>query len=189
MFQEIQSTPNRLIEKLNELSTQMSMETYYEIRSMFNQKPTVEQFIYLNKRCFRGLYRVNRKGEFNASVSSEKNVVLYDEQNILELNRLFNKFDVKFESKDYLDVEFVEGATMYFDPPYYGMFNEYCSNLFDHIQYVDVLENLRNVKLFHSNSNLFRNVYDNDNCIDIPVRDRINAKKPVEMRMELFYYN
>jgi DNA adenine methylase len=192
MYKEIQTEPRKLMDKLDELYSRMSTEDYYEIRKEFNKHQTVEQFIYLNKRCFRGLYRVNRKGEFNSSCSSEKNVVLYDENNILELNKLFNKFNVVFETKDYLDIEILPNSVIYFDPPYYGMFNEYSMNSFDHIQYVDVLNyatSLPDVALFHSNSTLLKNIYKGVNYFEIQVRDRINAKNPSDTRIELFYYS
>jgi DNA adenine methylase len=185
MFKEIQSSPHDLMEKLDVISKR---ENYYEVRTEFNQNPTVEHFIYLNKRCFRGLYRVNRKGEFNASCSKQTNIVYYSKDNIMELHRLFNEFDVEFETKNYLDIIIEPNSVIYLDPPYYGVHNEYTSNGFNHVEYVNALESLPNIKLFHSNSNLFRNVYDNDNYIEIPVRDKINSKNPCNIRTELFYY-
>src|SRR5215469_5467475 len=64
MFNEIKNNPTNLIERLDEINKRTD---YYNIRDEYNQNQTVEKFIYLNKRCFRGLYRVNLKGEFNAS--------------------------------------------------------------------------------------------------------------------------
>jgi DNA adenine methylase len=185
MFKEIQDSPEELMEKLDQIAVR---EDYYEVRKEFNQKQTVEHFIYLNKRCFRGLYRVNKSGEFNVSCSTEKNVVFYCRDNIMELNRLFNEFDVQFETKDYLDVVIEENSVVYMDPIYYGMFDEYSAKWFNHLEYVDVLNSLNDVKLFHSNSHLFREVYSNEKYIEIPVRDKINSKNPHKIRLEYFYY-
>jgi DNA adenine methylase len=165
MFKEIQNSPEELMEKLDVISKR---DNYYEVRAEFNQNPTVEHFIYLNKRCFRGLYRVNKKGEFNTSCGKQTNVVYYSKENIMELHRLFNEFDVEFETKDYLDINIEPNSMLYLDSPYYGVYNEYTSYEFDHIEYVQALESLKdipNIKVFISNSHLFRNVYNNENYI------------------------
>jgi DNA adenine methylase len=185
MFKEIQNSPEELMEKLDAISKR---EDYYEVRAEYNKNPTVEHFIYLNKRCFRGLFRVNKKGKFNASCNKQTNVVYYSKDNILELHRLFNELDVEFETKDYLDINIEKNSVLYLDPPYYGVFNEYTSYGFNHVKYVKALESLPNMKVFHSNSHLFRNIYDNKNYLEIPVRDKINCKNPNEIRTELFYY-
>jgi DNA adenine methylase len=188
MYKEIQNSPEELMEKLDSISKR---EDYYEVRAEYNQNPTVEHFIYLNKRCFRGLYRVNKKGEFNASCGKQTNVVYYSKDNIMELHRLFNESDVEFETKEYLDITIEPHSVLYLDPPYYGAYNEYSSIIFNHVEYVKALEslnNIPNIKVFLSNSSLFRNVYDNENYIEIPVRDKINSKNPSDIRTELYYY-
>ena len=79
MFNEIKSNPQQLIEKLKQFEDQKDENSYYVIRQGYNQNPSVDKFIYLNKTGFRGLYSVNKKNEFNVAYGHYKNPVIIDE--------------------------------------------------------------------------------------------------------------
>lgn len=96
---------------------------YYLKRDEFNEKKSsaIEQaalFIFLNRTCFNGMYRVNKKNEFNIPIGSYKrpsicNVVSLKEASVaLENVSIYNK-DYK-ELRDIID----ENTLVYFDPPY-----------------------------------------------------------------------
>ena len=76
--------------------------------------------ICLNKMCFNGLFRLNSKGEFNVPMGGNLKVTIYSEENIKQLNLLFN--NVEFICGDYqtiLDsVDKDKRCFFYFDPPY-----------------------------------------------------------------------
>lgn len=75
-------------------------------------------FIYLNKTCFNGLYRVNSKGQFNVPIGSYKNPLICDEVNITNVSdKLCN---VQIVCGDYRNSDqFIDENTfVYFDPPY-----------------------------------------------------------------------
>ena len=76
------------------------------------------QFIYLNRTCFNGLYRVNKEGKFNVPVGSYKNPMICDEENLRKLSELIQ--NVQFQYGDYRrSMEYVtENTFVYFDPPY-----------------------------------------------------------------------
>ena len=84
MFNEIKNKPLELIEKLKPFLGKSTKEDYYRIRNEYNANPNVEQFMYLNKNCFRGLYRVNKKGMFNTSFSHARNPPVFVAENIIE---------------------------------------------------------------------------------------------------------
>lgn len=102
-------------------------EYYYSQRELYNSVITNKKanatlkaalFIYLNKTCFNGLYRVNKKGLFNVPMGSYKNPTICDTENlILVSDKLKN---VKISRGDYRQTEdFIDENTfVYFDPPY-----------------------------------------------------------------------
>ncbi|WP_308545157.1 DNA adenine methylase [uncultured Sneathia sp.] len=75
-------------------------------------------FIFLNKTCFNGLYRVNKKGEFNVPMGKYKKPLICDKENLKQVsNKLKN---VKIICGDYKkSIKFIDSDTfVYFDPPY-----------------------------------------------------------------------
>lgn len=74
--------------------------------------------IFLNRTCFNGLYRVNRKGFFNVPMGVYKNPLICDEKNLLAISEKLKK--VKIRCGDYhLMADYVDKHTfVYIDPPY-----------------------------------------------------------------------
>lgn len=74
--------------------------------------------IFLNKTCFNGLYRVNKKGLFNVPMGSYKNPLICDENNLREVSEKLQK--VKIVCGDYKkSADFIDENTfVYFDPSY-----------------------------------------------------------------------
>ncbi|NMB27351.1 MAG: DNA adenine methylase [Tissierellia bacterium] len=86
-----------------------------------NKKEDVEtagKFIFLNRTCFNGLYRVNKKGEFNVPYGRYKNPTILDEVNLTNVSLVLK--DVKLYSVDFENIKkYVDDKTfVYFDPPY-----------------------------------------------------------------------
>lgn len=117
---------------------------YYKKRTRFNElvlseKTSLEKallFIFLNKTCFNGIYRVNKKGEFNVPFGKRKVANLCNEENIYKASELLRK--VVIRSCDYRDVlSFADESTfVYFDPPYRPLnatssFTSYTEDAFD----------------------------------------------------------
>ena len=97
VIQVIRDNPEKLISRLSELQTEYlplndaSRKTYYlTVRQRFNGNKVnggdkIEQaalMVFLNRTCFNGLYRVNRKGEFNVPIGSYKKPLICDSENI-----------------------------------------------------------------------------------------------------------
>lgn len=98
---------------------QHSKEYYYSIRA---SKPrTLEskaaKFIYLNRTCWNGLYRVNLKGEFNVPIGTKKNVLL-DTDNFERISQLLQRTELI--SCDFEDSfkKAKQGDLIFVDPPY-----------------------------------------------------------------------
>lgn len=102
-------------------------EFYYQQRDEFNRTRDAlvksALFVYLNKTCFNGLYRVNSKGEFNVPIGSYKKPSIL-QKNVLEQASILLQ-DVNIKSMGFEKIlDFAEaGDFIYFDPPYYPLSN------------------------------------------------------------------
>ncbi|MDR0829543.1 MAG: Dam family site-specific DNA-(adenine-N6)-methyltransferase [Prevotellaceae bacterium] len=76
------------------------------------------QFIFLNKTCFNGLFRLNSKGEFNVPYGKYKTAKIFDEQNIMAASECLKNAEIV--QADYTNCWNVvnENSFVYFDPPY-----------------------------------------------------------------------
>ena len=130
-YKIIKTKPEELIGRLSKLqeefckcaTDELRQDMYLKLRGKFNSRKSDELelsslFIFLNKTCFNGLYRVNSKGEFNVPFGKAKNPTICDADNIHVLNKVLQK--VTILSGDFEDVmKSVKGkAFFYFDPPY-----------------------------------------------------------------------
>ncbi|MBQ2839783.1 MAG: Dam family site-specific DNA-(adenine-N6)-methyltransferase [Oscillospiraceae bacterium] len=124
-----------LIEKLHEmqnsfipLEVEKRKAYYMQKRMLFNklkentnEKSNIEKaatMIFLNKTCFNGLFRVNKKGLFNVPMGSYKNPLICDEKNLRAVSEKLQKITIVCgdyrESADFID----KNTFVYFDPPY-----------------------------------------------------------------------
>lgn len=99
--------------------------------------------IFLNKTCFNGLYRVNKKGLFNVPMGAYKNPLICDEKNLRTVSEKLQK--VKIVYGDYRgSAEFIDKNTfVYFDPPYRPItdtasFTAYTENLFNDEEQIEL---------------------------------------------------
>lgn len=102
---------------------------FYNVRNNYNQKvdnnldnviniPRAAQFVFLNKSCFNGLYRVNKSGLFNVPFGQKNKVNIYDRDNILNVHEVLKRTTILSGSYDKA-LELVNNKTfIYFDPPY-----------------------------------------------------------------------
>src|SRR5712692_713554 len=77
-------------------------------------------FLYLNKTCFNGLYRVNKRGDFNVPWGDYTNPRIYDAQNLKAVSRVLSDRKVRIGCHDFSQIKEVarKGDFVYFDPPY-----------------------------------------------------------------------
>ena len=149
-YKTIKSNPKELISILNTLqeeyyslenSDDNKKEYYNKKRELFNerkQEQTIHSalFIFLNRTCFNGLYRVNRKNEFNVPIGSYKKPIICDKLNLLAVSDALQKVEIlcgDFEQT----IEHAKGNSLfYFDPPYKPLnktsnFNSYAKDEFN----------------------------------------------------------
>ena len=91
---------------------------YYHIRQQFNLDKSPSQLIFLNKTCYNGLYRANRKGEFNVPFGDYINPTICDVENLHAVSEVLQKAQIlcgDFEDSD----NYIDNKTfVYLDPPY-----------------------------------------------------------------------
>jgi DNA adenine methylase len=134
-YRKIKETSNELIADLAvlqdefwPLNTAERKEYYYIKRERFNylkvngdEAMNLEKaalFIFLNKTCFNGLYRVNKSGLFNVPIGAYKRPLICDTENLQNINKLLQK--VNIICGDYKEcLDFADKNTFYYiDPPY-----------------------------------------------------------------------
>ncbi len=189
-YQVIKSNVVELVAQLQEMQlTFLPMDDngrkfyYYSIREKFNTTVLSEDtatikaayFIFLNKTCFNGLYRVNRKGQFNVPMGAYKNPTICDEENLLNISNVLQ--NVTIVCGDYsLSRDFIDGNTfVYIDPPYRPIsdtsgFTAYNTDVFDDDEQIRLSKfineiNATGAKIVLSNSDP-KNVNEEDNFFD-----------------------
>lgn len=87
--------------------------------SKLSDVEVASRFIYLNRTCFNGLYRVNSHGGFNVPFAGNINPLICDENNLRKISKALKHVVIKNE--DYKEVlnKAEKGDFVYFDPPYY----------------------------------------------------------------------
>jgi len=178
---------------LRRLAGSHSKERYYQVRERYNQGRRVSgskraaMFIYLNKTCFNGLHRVNRKGEFNVPMGAYKNPRILNEDGLHAASAALQGSDLRCASFDTLLENAKPGDFVYFDPPYEPVsetasFTSYARDGFsrdDQTRLRDVFKALdrRGCKLMLSNSDVpfIRGLYGDFNVETVAAPRAINC--------------
>jgi DNA adenine methylase len=189
-YKAIRDNVEGLIKELKTLKQNHSEEFYYNIRNIDTSKLSniqrAARFIYLNKTCFNGLYRVNSKGKFNVPIGSYTNPGIFSEETLKEASELLQ--DVVIETNDFSCVLNKAGKEdlVYFDPPYYPIkkesFTTYTKNEFldeKHKELAQVFNNLSTKGCFCMQSNSYtdftKKLYQNFNQKTVNAKRMINC--------------
>lgn len=129
-YRVIQRDVDNLIKELSQIQTDyISLDTterknfYLEQRKLFNTKScsdvkTAALFIFLNRTCFNGLYRVNSKGEFNVPYGKYVNPKICDIDNLLAVSKLLQRVEILCGDFEMTDKYANINTIFYLDPPY-----------------------------------------------------------------------
>lgn len=121
-YNAIKSDPEIISEHLKQHLENNCKEYYYKMRDEYNSsKPSIIKsalFIYLNKSCFNGIWRVNKKGHFNVPYGYKEPPPLPSNEDLLKISKALS--NAKLVHKDYKDavISASKGDFVYFDPPY-----------------------------------------------------------------------
>lgn len=176
---------------------------FYNVRKKYNSYKITEnelnvkragEFIFLNRTCFNGLYRVNKNGEFNVPCGKYKNPTICDSNNLRNLSSLIR--NVVFQYGDYKKSEkYIDNNTfVYFDPPYRPLsvtsgFTSYTKEDFNDENQKELAKFFRkldekdaklmlsnsNPKNTNKNDNFFEDIYKGFNINEISAKRMINS--------------
>ena len=119
-YEIVRDSVDKLIAELLILSKKVSAKNYYEIRSEVPQGKVARaaRFIYLNKTCYNGLWRVNSKGEFNVPFDKSSSKNLFNEDVLRSCSARLREAKITNMSFQESVAEARRGDLVYFDPPY-----------------------------------------------------------------------
>ena len=194
---------NRNPDNINEALT--SKESYYYyLRKNYNKSVlgTIERsamFLFLNKTCFRGLYREGPNG-FNVPYGHYKNPSIINKDELDNISEMIK--DVVFKACDFTESfkDIIEGDFVYIDPPYAPenskSFVKYTESGFDlncHNRLFDTIKKTNDihVKFLLSNSNveLVKKSFETFEREELIAKRAINSKNPESVTKELLIYN
>jgi DNA adenine methylase len=207
-YKTIASSPYELISILETIENEfhgiegneeLKKEYYYAKRELYNTR-IVEQsgqaalFIFLNRTCFNGLYRVNRKNEYNVPIGSYKRPTICDKENILSVSSALQKVQILCGDFEKTLTEATINSFFYFDPPYKPLsetsnFNSYAKDEFNDEEQIRLrnfcskLDNMghkwmlsnSDVKVNDSNESFFDEIYSEFSISRVKARRNINV--------------
>ncbi|MFW2106230.1 Dam family site-specific DNA-(adenine-N6)-methyltransferase [Acinetobacter guillouiae] len=174
LYSTVANNVDAVIDELRKFTN--TEEMFYDVRSQdwesLSPVEAAARTIYLNKTCFNGLYRVNKKGQFNVPFGKYKNPKILDEDNLRAASSLLSK--ARIVCCDYSEV--LENLTcpndlIFLDPPYvpiseYSDFKRYTKEQFylaDHEKLAKTYRALSDkgchVFLTNSNHSIVQNLY------------------------------
>lgn len=198
VYQQVKENPESLIEELGHERWSNTLEDYLKIRALdreesFEEVPDLfkaARILYLNKTCFNGLYRENKKGQYNAPFGHYKDPQIRNPELIREMSKQFNRgTEIKLAGFQE-SLSQVEGTSnfIYLDPPYVPLnatssFTSYSKDGFTDDDQVSLAEKMRELDekgnfVLMSNSDTPRTaeIYKDFHFVQIQVSRSISAK-------------
>ncbi|MDR2193364.1 MAG: Dam family site-specific DNA-(adenine-N6)-methyltransferase [Treponema sp.] len=174
-------------------------EQRFEIHNKkFSEKwiPRAAQFIFLNKTCYNGLFRLNAKGEFNVPFGKYKTAAIFDGENIIAVSRALQNAEIIHAEYTACFAHVTAQSFVYFDPPYRPItrtssFTTYTGSLFTDKEQMALaaffrrLDKEKGAKLMLSNSDptntnqddsFFEKAYRGYNVFNVFANRAVNCK-------------
>lgn len=130
-YKTIKETPESLIQNLSLIEREylsiqeeeQRKEFFLSMRQKYNEGgmsaiDNTVLFMFLNRTCFNGLYRVNSKGEFNVPFGKYKKPTICDAETIYADSELLQKVDIINGDFEQTEHYISNNTFIYFDPPY-----------------------------------------------------------------------
>lgn len=181
---------------------------YLETRDKYNQNilhnvnniETAAQFIYLNKACFNGLYRVNSKGLFNVPFNNKEKVNTYSKENLDRISKYLQRTEIVNQDFEKTCEEADKGDFVFFDSPY-DLLNDNSFEAYDksgfskenHIRLANLYKRLSDkgcyCMLTNHNTKLINELYKDYNIDVVSVKRLINSDASKRVGEEVIITN
>lgn len=136
VYQVMRDNPEELKEQMKRHQQSHCETYYYQVRgNIVNDSiASVARTLYLNRTCFNGLYRVNKRGEFNVPIGSKENCT-YDVDDFVRYSQILKNAKIMVSDFQQVIDEASKGDLIFADPPYVSNngkegFVKYNGNLF-----------------------------------------------------------
>jgi DNA adenine methylase len=119
-YRALQSEHRKVIRHLSQHAVSHSSSHYYNVRDNFRPRSEAgkaARFLYLNRTCWNGLYRVNRLGKFNVPKGT-KSAVLMDTDNFSSVALSLQRAELVCSDFEPIVDRATRGDFVYADPPY-----------------------------------------------------------------------
>lgn len=175
---------------------------YYQKRDLYNTRKLEQSgqaalFIFINRTCFNGLYRVNSKNLYNVPMGGYKKPTICDKENILAVSKALQNVEILCGDFENTLISATENSLFYFDPPYKPLsetssFNTYTKDSFDDAEQIRLKDfctklDILNYNWILSNSDL-KGKNENDNFFDDLYSDftisRVEARRSINANAE-----
>ncbi len=218
-YRQIKQSPIEIIKAIDELDNNIPEDGktyYYDIREKYNDKLMQEDFdvelaaifIFINKHCFNGLYRVNGKGLFNVPYNNSRQAS-YNIENIMNISKYLKTVTILDGDFEYACKGAKEGDFVFLDSPYAPLndttFESYTKEGFDkdsHIRLAELFKRLtiKGCRCMLTNHNtkfineLYNNLFEHNSkykiFIDcVSVKRMINSDASNRISEEVIIYN
>lgn len=211
-YKQVKDEPEQLMAELNVIdvghkSADAKKEYFYQMREQFNKVlssritdiHSAALFIYLNKHCFNGLYRVNGHGLFNVPFNGS-NTASYVRDNILEASSYLSSVDIYCGDFANACVDAGEGDFVFLDSPYAPLnptsFEAYTKEGFGYSEHLRLAELFKELDakgcycmLTNHNTELISKLYSNYKIDVVSVRRSINADASKRTGTEVIIMN
>lgn len=122
-YKTVKNDPDKLFKHLEFLTENHSEENYYIVRESYNKLKKYNfiksaMFIYLNKTCFNGIFRVNQQGNFNTPYGKILNPALPTKEELIHISLTLKNIDLICQSYEKIFDQVSSGDFIYIDPPY-----------------------------------------------------------------------
>ena len=212
VFNQLQTNIDGVMSVIRTLdSVECNKEYYYRIREQYNSKIIANELdeecaglmIWMNKHCFNGLYRVNKKGLFNVPYNNQTTKKSFDEDNLRHIGEYLRKNKVNIGCMDFERIcsRVRTGDFVYFDSPYLPIsttanFTDYTAAGFtmaDHERLAILFRKLadKGVKVMLTNHNvpLVKELYRGFHIDEVDVKRLINSDANKRIGKEVIITN